>query len=174
MSNIFIKIIFLFPIVFIWQHFLLPWIVEFFRDSVKRASEKMKEKDIEFIKESDFNEEEKRQKINEIRYEGGSEIHTKYRKRKLGFITQIVGWSEIIFFVVLIFFLLGDSSLKIEKLSLFFQILGGWIFVKTIVHYDQWAKKREGKAYFYISLFGTFLNIIFGVGIAILLFCFHL
>src|SRR6185295_210731 len=101
---------------------------------------------------SDFNDEEKRQRINEIKYGGGSEMYIEYRTRKLGYITHIVGWLEIIFFATFIFSLFKEG-VDIEKVNLFFTIFGGWLFIKTLVNYDQWSHKRVGKAYFYISLF---------------------
>lgn len=162
------------PLVWIWQRFWLTDILGWFQDSTKRAIDKMKEREVQEIRESRLIEEiEKPLKIIKIEEEdSGSEKYIEYRTRELGYITRIVGWLEIIFFAGLVYFILKYTNISssLDRVNSFFTIFGGWIFIKTIVNYDQWSHKRAGKAYFYISLFGTFLNILLAVAIGILFF----
>jgi len=158
-----------------WQKSWLPWIIKKFREGIESAIEEMREEDIKKIdSDTKLGYDDRKTLKKEIRKEKyfGSEGGVDYRIRRLNYITKMVGWAEIIFFAPLLFFILKDNSGNLEKANFFFTILGGWIAIKTIVSYDQWSHKRAGKAYFYISLFGTFFNIIFAISIGIFYFFF--
>jgi len=70
------------------QFRLVPWVLERLREEIKTAVD---------AKLDEIEAEEGKDKADKIREETGSEAYIRYRTDKLGFITKIVGSSEIIF-----------------------------------------------------------------------------
>ena len=137
------------PILFIQEYFL-PRLLKKMRNNVNQA---VREK----IKKIPKPEADK------IKERFGSELYTEYRTRKLGYFSQIIGYSEIIFFGGLIVILISNEMTLIKGGDYFFKVFGGWLAVKTVSNYDQWSHIIAGKAYFYITIFGTLINIGFAV-----------
>ena len=111
-----------------------------------------------------------RQDYFRIKEKFGSEQYTEYRTKRLRYFSQIIGYSEVIFFAGLVVILMAHDMNLIKGGDYFLKIFGGWLAIKTVSNYDQWSHVIAGKAYFYISIFGTFLNIIFAIFIGYLFF----
>lgn len=81
------------------------------------------------------------------------------RADRLGYLTRIVGVGELLFFATLTVLLLKNNLTVVGGGDIFFKFFGGWLAIKTLTNYDQWSHVIAGKAYLYISLFGTFMSI---------------
>jgi hypothetical protein len=92
------------------------------------------------------------------------------KKKRLGFITIIIGVGEVIIFSLLTLFLIKNSLDFLGGAKYFFSFLGGWLAIKTLGNYQQWAGPIFGRACFYTFFIGTFLNILFSVVLGFLLF----
>jgi|SRR3989344_3415205 len=136
---------------FLNQYLILDEFLYFFRTKIEKAKD-------DKMKEIEKDDPDLAKRIKEQRF--GSEVYIKWRAKELGFITKTIGVIEIFFFTFL-FYLTEPMN--------FLAALGVWIGIKTAVDYDQWSHPIVGKAYFYTSLLGTFLNIGLPV-IAIFLF----
>lgn len=123
----------------------------------------------------DFNEIKCKIKDDKIRDGIESEI-LKYRKdalaqailgesrfSSLSFLTKITSIIELIIFSALILVLLYSGESLLVGVKVFGAFLGGWIGIKTLVNQVAWSDPYVGKGYYYISLFGTLINIATGV-----------
>ena len=154
-------------LIFIWlfQGFFLPWVMRILRGHVDRVvqekintlNKEAKEEKTEELKQAALEE------INSIKAKFGSERFTEYRTKRLGYITHIVGVAEILFFGILVVLLIKNNETLLVSGGYFLRVFGSLLAIKTAINYDQWSHPIAGKAYLYISIIGTFVNIIFAI-----------
>lgn len=87
----------------------------------------------------------------------------KNRQNIFGYITKIVSLTEFIFFITLTVWFQYDNKISSEEVDKFLKYFAGWLAIKTIPNYHLWSHKEVGKSYFYRSLFGTVISIMFSI-----------
>lgn len=85
------------------------------------------------------------------------------RSKELGYIVKIVACIEYLFFGALSFWFFRDGQITDSEIGSFFTFFAGWLAIKMIPSYQLWSHEIVGKAYFYRSLFGTIISIVFAI-----------
>ena len=87
------------------------------------------------------------------------------RTKGLNWLTSLIAFLEAVVFGVITFLLfrenLNDAKL-LDAFKTFGSFLGGWLAIKVLSSHQAWSDAFAGKAYYYISLLGTILNILLG------------
>lgn len=85
-------------------------------------------------------------------------------KEGLGFITNIIGLIEMIIFSGFTILLTQHYSNNFfEIIIALVKVSGGWLALKIFGSYHQWSGAVLGRAYFYVFLMGSIINIFFSV-----------
>jgi hypothetical protein len=153
---ILLQIIFIFTAFAVISQLFISFIVKRIFNQIVDVSQKLKDKNE--YKESD------------IRKEAANLDVVKAKKRKLGFITCIIGTGELLVFGSLVAILIENYQFNfLDKVGIFFKFLGVWVGIKTLGNYQQWAGAIFGRACFYLFIIGTLLNILFAIGFGMIL-----
>lgn len=106
-------------------------------------------------------------KIEEIEKETNSFFLIQHKKIRLGFITRIVGYFEIVLFSVFTYVLVCLSEEFLPILNFLAVAVSGWLAIKIFGSYQQWSGAIFGRATFYVFLIGSLMNIIGAIAITI-------
>lgn len=99
------------------------------------------------------------------------------RAKGLNWITTFIALVEAVVFSVITYLLFRNGFNTdvqlLAGLKVFGSFLGGWLAIKILSSHQAWSDAFAGKAYYYISLLGTILNIFIGslAGYIFYLFC---
>lgn len=89
------------------------------------------------------------------------------RAKELNWITMLISLLEATVFSAVTFLLFRENFFKVnpellDAFKVFGSFLGGWLAIKVLSTHQAWSDAFAGKAYYYISLLGTILNILLG------------
>lgn len=89
------------------------------------------------------------------------------RAKELNWITALMSLLEAAIFGAVTFLLFRNSFFRVnsellDAFKVFGSFLGGWLAIKVLSTHQAWSDAFAGKAYYYISLLGTILNISLG------------
>ncbi len=88
---------------------------------------------------------------------------------KTNFLTCLVSFIEALFYFGLTILFFKEFNFSTENIIHFLQIIGGWLGIKTLGNFGQWADEHLGRASFYLYLIGSLLNLLFSffIGLAV-------
>lgn len=107
-------------------------------------------------------------KLEEIRFDAIVQaILIGDRAKELNWITALISLLEATVFGAVTFLLFRDNFFRVnsellDAFKVFGSFLGGWLAIKVLSTHQAWSDAFAGKAYYYISLLGTILNILLG------------
>lgn len=149
--------------------FVSVYILQEITSRVVRVLNKSVEHFIEIKKNKKENVEEFTKNDNfEKEIEGFELIQGK--KEYLGFITKIIGYFEVTFFIVLTVIILKYSP---ENYIYILSVAGAWIGLKIFGSYQQWSGVVLGRATFYIFLIGSIINIVGSIALGLIYYIYH-
>jgi len=83
----------------------------------------------------------------------------KQKRKKLWIFASLIGAFETVFFItVTVITLAVFVSDPFIALSVLVKFVAGWIAMKTIGNYQQWAGAVFGRIYYYIFIIGSLVN----------------
>lgn len=86
---------------------------------------------------------------------------------KTNFLTCLVSFIEALFYFGLTILFFKEFNFSTENIIHFLQIIGGWLGIKTLGNFGQWADEHLGRASFYLYLIGSLLNLVFSTSIGL-------
>ena len=89
------------------------------------------------------------------------------RASGLNWLTKTISIIEFSMFVILTSFLFLTGSYLLSVVKIVGAFMGGWMTIKLLIQHDAWNDRFVGKAYYYISLLGTLLNIAAAISLVI-------
>lgn len=99
----------------------------------------------------------------------------KQKRQKLWIFASLIGAIETFFFIVVtLITLIEFTPNPFEALSIIVKFVAGWIAMKTIGNYQQWAGAVFGRIYYYIFIVGSLLNIALAVTTGFIIYFFVL
>ncbi len=108
-------------------------------------------------------------KINEALVQS---ILIRSRSSELRWFTKAVSLIELSVFANLTLLLFYQAANLLDGVKILGAFLAAWLGIKTLISHHAWPDPFVGKAYYYISLFGTLLNVAAGFFLGLFLYCF--
>lgn len=166
-NSIFIKIIIVL-LAMVGSQFIMRWIISYLCKKIDKSINRIYEI-YESIEKNPNKETRAGAKLGKYNFDDFFKEITaiflvKQKKRELNFITTIIGAAEILIFAGLTILVIKTPNLDIlEGVNEVGKFSGAWIALKIIGGYRPWTGAVFGRAYFYVFLIGSILNIMFAI-----------